>query len=61
MLTFTNPDEAARLLERAQQDVHQRWALYQDMSSRFAVRGSQFDRTEAAKGEEKDSLTMETP
>ena len=45
MLTFTNPDEAARLLESAQQDVDQRWALYQGHElairrSRFAVRSN---------------------
>jgi pyruvate-ferredoxin/flavodoxin oxidoreductase len=38
MLSFTNPDEASRLLDAAQQDINQRWALYQDMSARFSLR-----------------------
>ena len=61
MLTFTNPEEAARLLDTAQKDVEQRWALYQDMSARFAVRRSQCDATETADGKEKNGIALETP
>ena len=35
MLAFTRPDEAARLLEEAQQDITQRWNLYRDMAERW--------------------------
>lgn len=35
MLSFTKPEDAARLLEYAQQDVNQRWRLYQDMAERW--------------------------
>jgi pyruvate-ferredoxin/flavodoxin oxidoreductase len=34
-LTKTNPEHAARLLELAEKDVDQRWALYEMMSRRF--------------------------
>ncbi|HEU4937404.1 MAG TPA: pyruvate:ferredoxin (flavodoxin) oxidoreductase [Vicinamibacterales bacterium] len=39
MLTYMNPDEAARLLEAAQHDVNQRWSLYTSMAERWPVRG----------------------
>jgi hypothetical protein len=38
MLANTKPEEAKRLLTLAQQDIHQRWAVYQSMSDRW--RGS---------------------
>ena len=35
MLSFTSPEDAARLLEQAQQDAIQRWTLYKDMAERW--------------------------
>jgi len=35
MLAFTRPEDAARLLEQAQQDAAQRWNLYKDMAERW--------------------------
>jgi pyruvate-ferredoxin/flavodoxin oxidoreductase len=35
MLSYTNPEEAKRLLALAQQDIHQHWAVYKSMSDRW--------------------------
>ena len=35
MLSYTKPDEARRLLELAQDDVHQRWRVYSSMAERW--------------------------
>ena len=35
MLAFTRPEDAAQLLEQAQQDAVQRWNLYKDMAERW--------------------------
>ena len=35
MLSFSHPEEAARLLELAQQDIDQRWRLYTSMADRW--------------------------
>ena len=35
MLAFTRPEDAAQLLEQAQQDAIQRWNLYKDMAERW--------------------------
>jgi pyruvate-ferredoxin/flavodoxin oxidoreductase len=35
MLSFAHPEEAARLLDLAQQDVDQRWRLYKSMADRW--------------------------
>ena len=35
MLTYMNPDEAARLLAIAQEDVNQRWRVYTSMAERW--------------------------
>jgi pyruvate-ferredoxin/flavodoxin oxidoreductase len=61
MLTFTNPEEAARLLDCAQHDVNQRWSLYTDMSLRFPVHGPRVDATEPAGSGQQDSLALEAP
>jgi pyruvate-ferredoxin/flavodoxin oxidoreductase len=45
MLSFTRPDEAARLLDLAQQDVNQRWQLYADMAARWPSNASTRDGT----------------
>jgi pyruvate-ferredoxin/flavodoxin oxidoreductase len=39
MLALTRPEDAARLLEQAQQDATQRWNLYQDMAERWPSTG----------------------
>jgi pyruvate-ferredoxin/flavodoxin oxidoreductase len=48
MLTYTNPDEAAGLLEAAQQDVNQRWSLYASMAERWPGRSVRPERTGVA-------------
>ena len=48
MLTYTNPDEAARLLEAAQQDVNQRWSVYASMAERWPGRSVRPERTGVA-------------
>ena len=35
MLTYTNPEEAQRLLAEAQEDVDQRWRVYTSMAARW--------------------------
>jgi pyruvate-ferredoxin/flavodoxin oxidoreductase len=35
MLSFTRPDEAAGLLDDAQQDINQRWRVYKSMADRW--------------------------
>jgi pyruvate-ferredoxin/flavodoxin oxidoreductase len=35
MLTYTKPEDAKRLLTLAQQDIEQRWAVYESMSDRW--------------------------
>jgi pyruvate-ferredoxin/flavodoxin oxidoreductase len=44
MLTYTNPDEAARLLENAQHDITERWNLYTSMAERWPAQGSDAHR-----------------
>ena len=46
MLTYTNPDEAARLLEIAQQDVNQRWSAYTTMAEQWPGRSVNPARTD---------------
>jgi len=46
MLTYTNPDEAARLLEIAQQDVNQRWSAYTTMAEQWPGRSVNPGRTD---------------
>ena len=38
MLSYTNPDEARRLLGLAQDDIHQRWQVYSSMADRWPAR-----------------------
>jgi pyruvate-ferredoxin/flavodoxin oxidoreductase len=50
MLTYTNPDEAARLLDAAQQDVAQRWNVYTSMAERWPAREVARDRSISSTG-----------
>jgi pyruvate-ferredoxin/flavodoxin oxidoreductase len=45
MLTYTNPDEAARLLDAAQQDANQRWSVYSSLAERWPVRSASPERS----------------
>jgi len=38
MLSYTNADEARRLLGLAQEDIHQRWQVYSSMADRWPAR-----------------------
>ena len=46
MLTYTNPDEAARLLDAAQQDVNQRWSVYTSLAERWPGRRVNAERAD---------------
>jgi pyruvate-ferredoxin/flavodoxin oxidoreductase len=37
MLADSKPEEAERLLALAQEDVHHRWQVYEDLARRWAV------------------------
>ncbi len=47
MLANTRPEDAKRLLALAQQDIHQRWSLYQSMSDRWPGSSRIQQRTES--------------
>jgi len=51
MLTYMNPDEAARLLALAQQDVDQRWSVYTSMAERWPARSGHPERSRIGRKE----------
>ena len=56
MLAFTRPEDAAQLLERAQQDANQRWNLYKDMAERWPSTSPGLRRT----GIDQETLVTES-